>query len=119
MDNFTVLILIIFGATLLTLLSKDLMTSYFGYKNLFPGSGDPYSMAKALYGITSVNKKILFAIFLITIIVVAIKGDVISVDVGAPIITGVIGYIFGVRDTNFEKLQEIGEKKKSKTITDR
>ena len=68
-------------------------------------------MAKALYGIVSVNSKILFAIFLVTIVILAISEKIIASDVGVPIITGVIGYVLGTKDATFEKLQEAGKKK--------
>lgn len=111
MSSISILLLIITGATLVTLLVIDFFVGYFGFKHIFPNSGDPYSMAKALYGIVSINKKILFAIFLIALLFISMSEKIVSVSIGFPVITGIVGYIFGVRDTSFEKLSEQTQKK--------
>jgi hypothetical protein len=106
MSAISILLLIITVATLVSLLIIDFIVGLFGFKHIFPNSGDPYSMAKTLYGIVSINKKILFAIFLVSLLFISIAEDIVPINIAFPVITGIVGYLFGVRDTSFEKLSE-------------
>ena len=95
---------------LIGLIIVYLITAHFGFKNLFPGSGDPFSMAKALFGIVSFLSQAIVGLTVIVMILVSISLKIITSDVGFPVITAVIGYLLAsnVRDAVF------GEKKKDK-----
>lgn len=89
--------------TLLTLLIVYFITAKYGFKNLFPGSGDPYSMAKALFGIVSFLSQSIVGLSVIVMIITAISMKIITSDVGFPIVTAIVGYLLAsnIRDTIF------------------
>lgn len=81
--------LLIFGAFI--------FITWYGIKNLFPGSGDPASVAKSFSEITKNYSQLIVGMFVVLVITALLLEKIISPESGLPIISLIVGYILGSR----------------------
>lgn len=65
------------------------------HNHIFPGSGDPKSMANSLYQSLFLQSQTILAILLVAVITLLIVGKILTPSEGLPIITGATGFALG------------------------
>ena len=81
--------LLVFGAFI--------FITWYGIKNLFPGSGDPANVAKSFSEITKNYSQLIVGMFVVLVITALLLEKVISPESGLSIISLIVGYILGSR----------------------
>jgi hypothetical protein len=69
--------------------------SHFGIKNLFPGSGDPASVAQSFSEMMRTYGQVTVGLFVILSLVALLLESKVSAEVAMPVISLVAGYILG------------------------
>ncbi|MCR6722080.1 MAG: hypothetical protein NVV59_17740 [Chitinophagaceae bacterium] len=64
-------------------------------KNIFPGAGAPISMAQTVLNSIQATSQFLFGIFIVAVLLVLIIEEIVTAEVGIPVITSVVGFLLG------------------------
>jgi len=73
----------------------SLYAVYMASISLYPGSGDPRSMAQNLWKMVTSQSQIVFGVFSLSVLILVMIETDVSADVIIPLIGTLIGYIMG------------------------
>ena len=94
------LALLIFG---LIVFGAFIFITWYGIKNLFPGSGDPANVSRSFSEITKNYSQLILGLFVVLVITALLLEKIVSPESGLPIISLIVGYILGSRVNSMGK----------------
>lgn len=86
--------LLLFGISLFV---AFMFITWYGIKNLFPGSGDPANIARSFSDIAKTYSQLIVGLFVVLVITALLLEKIITPESGLPIISLIVGYILGSR----------------------
>ena len=77
--------------------------TWYGIKNLFPGSGDPANVAKSFSGIIKNYSQLILGLFVVLVVTSLLLENIIRPESGLAIISLIIGYTLGSQINTTDK----------------